>query len=237
MTYQNFINNILEDRGRFACGDEYHECHHIIPKCMGGTDNDENLIDLFAREHFEAHRLLALENPEHDGVIYAWWNMAHITKFNQRDYEISADEYEEAKIAFSKTIREAMKGRQFTDKTIQRMKESAKERFSIPENNPMYGKKHSEETKNKISKSKANLSETTRKKMSDAKPKKAVICLTTGIIYESVREAERQTGVYSGDISNCCLGKKRHKSAGKDPITGEKLIWTYYQEDINYVGT
>ena len=165
---------------------------------MGGTNNDENLIDLFAREHFEAHRLLALEHPEHDGVIYAWWNMAHITKFNQRDYEVSANEYEEAKIAFSKTMREAMKGRHFTDETLQRMKESAQERLKVPENNPMYGKRHSEETKNKISKSKVNLSEKTRKKMSDAKPKRAVICLTTGIVYESVREAERQTGVYSG---------------------------------------
>ena len=24
-TYQDFINNILETRGRFNCGDEYHE--------------------------------------------------------------------------------------------------------------------------------------------------------------------------------------------------------------------
>ena len=38
-TYQDFINNILETRGRFNCGDEYHEKHHIIPKCMDGTDD------------------------------------------------------------------------------------------------------------------------------------------------------------------------------------------------------
>lgn len=101
----------------------------------------------------------------------------------------------------------------------------------------MYGKKHSEETKNKISKSKENVSEETRRKMSNAKSKKPVICLTTNIIYESVREAERQTGVYNGDIIKCCQGKTRHKSAGKDHITGEKLVWAYYQEDINYVGT
>ena len=63
-TYQNFIQNILNTRGRFSCGDEYHERHHIIPKCIGGDDNEDNLIDLFAKEHFEAHRLLALENPD-----------------------------------------------------------------------------------------------------------------------------------------------------------------------------
>lgn len=64
MTYENFINNILNTRGRFACGNIYHERHHILPKSLGGTDEENNLIDLFAREHFIAHKLLALENPK-----------------------------------------------------------------------------------------------------------------------------------------------------------------------------
>lgn len=62
MTYKEFIDNILEERGRFSCGEEYHERHHILPKRKGGTDNKENLIDLFAKEHFIAHKLLAEEN-------------------------------------------------------------------------------------------------------------------------------------------------------------------------------
>ena len=71
-TYDEYISDILNIRGRFACGEEYHERHHITPKCLGGTNDKENLIDLFAREHFEAHRLLALENLENDSLIYAW---------------------------------------------------------------------------------------------------------------------------------------------------------------------
>ena len=63
MMYREFIDNILQTRGRFNCGDEYHERHHITPKCMSGANDENNLIDLFAREHFEAHRLLALDNP------------------------------------------------------------------------------------------------------------------------------------------------------------------------------
>ena len=70
VTYEEFINNILETRGRNGCGDEYHETHHIVPKCMGGSNDKENLIDLFAREHFEAHRLLALENPENEKLNF-----------------------------------------------------------------------------------------------------------------------------------------------------------------------
>ena len=63
MTYNEFIDKIINERGRFNCGNEYHERHHIIPKCLGGTNNKDNLIDLYAKEHFEAHRLLSLENP------------------------------------------------------------------------------------------------------------------------------------------------------------------------------
>ena len=77
MTYKEFISNILETRGRFACGEEYHERHHIMPKCIGGSNDESNLIDLFGREHFEAHRLLAEENPNNKNIQYAWWSMAH----------------------------------------------------------------------------------------------------------------------------------------------------------------
>lgn len=76
MTYNEFIQNVLNTRGRFACGDEYHERHHIIPKCMGGTNDEENLVDLFAREHFLAHKLLAQENPNNNSLVYAWGCMA-----------------------------------------------------------------------------------------------------------------------------------------------------------------
>lgn len=43
---------------------------------------------------------------------------------------------------------------------------------------------------------------------------KEVLCIETGIVYESVRQAERITGVYNTNISACCLGKYRHKTAG-----------------------
>ena len=31
--YQNYIMQILNTRGRFGCGEEYHERHHIVPWC------------------------------------------------------------------------------------------------------------------------------------------------------------------------------------------------------------
>ena len=50
ITYEEFIQNILDTRGRFNCGDEYHERHHIVPKCLGGSDEKNNLIDLYATQ-------------------------------------------------------------------------------------------------------------------------------------------------------------------------------------------
>lgn len=32
LTYKQFIDNILQTRGRFNCGEEYHKRHHILPK-------------------------------------------------------------------------------------------------------------------------------------------------------------------------------------------------------------
>lgn len=55
--------------------------------------------------------------------------------------------------------------------------------------------------------------------------KKRVLCINTGKVYESTYDAKDKTGVNQSNISNCCRGVV--KSAGKHPITGEKLRWDY----------
>jgi hypothetical protein len=65
------------------------------------------------------------------------------------------------------------------------------------EKHPMYGKQHKEESK---------------KKMSERK-NKPVICITTGEIFKSVKEANEITGINLNNISECCRGKR--KTAGK----------------------
>lgn len=182
ISYESFIQNILDTRGRFACGDKYHETHHIVPRCLGGTNDEENLIDLFAREHFIAHKLLAKENPENKSLIYAWHMMS-----NARDserLEISPEEYEEARIAFIESItgenspffgknlseehkqkiREANKGKVFSMEHCKKISESR-----IGSNNPNYGKSPSEETRKKLSDSNKGKkrSEETCKKLSE----------------------------------------------------------------------
>ena len=111
LTYDEFINNILETRGRFACGDEYHERHHIVPKCVGGTNDEENLVDLFAREHFIAHKMLAEENPNEEGLLYAWWCMSIQTNEHTKErYQLTAEEYEEVRTKFALLMSDKMSG-------------------------------------------------------------------------------------------------------------------------------
>lgn len=50
----------------------YTERHHIIPKCLGGTDDDDNIVILSYPEHCFAHYLLALMYPNNKGLISAF---------------------------------------------------------------------------------------------------------------------------------------------------------------------
>lgn len=52
---------------------------------------------------------------------------------------------------------------------------------------------------------------------------KPIICLTTGIIYASINDAARDTGVDKSPISRCCRGVKHYNTAGG-------LRWAYYNE-------
>ena len=56
--YQNWYNNIIQNRLNNPITDGYKEIHHIIPRCCGGNNSKENLICLSAREHFICHMLL-----------------------------------------------------------------------------------------------------------------------------------------------------------------------------------
>lgn len=55
------------------------EMHHIVPKCIGGTNSPDNLIPLTPREHFICHWLLCKIHPENEKLSYAWHAMCRYT--------------------------------------------------------------------------------------------------------------------------------------------------------------
>jgi len=68
----------------------YSELHHIIPKCLGGSDCEENLVRLTAREHFIAHWLLTRIHPDCIKIIHAFTCMS--MKQNKR--RLSSSQYD-----------------------------------------------------------------------------------------------------------------------------------------------
>lgn len=63
--------DILCERAKNRNLDCYTERHHILPKCMGGDESPENLVDLTPEEHYVAHQLLVKIYPENSGLVQA----------------------------------------------------------------------------------------------------------------------------------------------------------------------
>ena len=81
--------------------DGYTERHHIIPRCLGGSNDQTNLVDLTAREHFICHLLLT-KMHDNKRLGLALTSMRSSTRYIPRASKI----YEIAR----KTSSNAMKG-------------------------------------------------------------------------------------------------------------------------------
>jgi hypothetical protein len=75
MDYRRHYERLI-DRARARVIIGYRECHHIIPRCIGGLDEAENLVELTAKEHYLAHQLLVKIYPANGRIAYAAVMMA-----------------------------------------------------------------------------------------------------------------------------------------------------------------
>lgn len=74
MNYRKIYDSLIE-RGKTRDLDSYKERHHIVPRCVGGTDNDDNLVYLTPEEHYVAHQLLIRIYEGNYGLVKAAWMM------------------------------------------------------------------------------------------------------------------------------------------------------------------
>ena len=189
MDYEQIYSQLI-NRARTRTLIGYKERHHIIPRCIGGSDESSNLVELTAREHFIAHKLLCEIYPSIKGIQLAFWAMVvYKSKKNQRTYKISNREYESLRLSVIDIIRETQLNRE-----------------RLP---------HSIETKQKIStalKGKSKSDQHTKNMSKSLKGKSAWNKGITGVITDSneTREKKRQAH----------LGKKRtpHSEATKEKI-------------------
>lgn len=84
MNYKKIYNSLIK-RAMMRLNDSksYYESHHIIPRCIGGTNDISNLVDLSPEEHYIAHLLLVKIYPNNAKLIYAA-NM--MTNRNNKSY-------------------------------------------------------------------------------------------------------------------------------------------------------
>ena len=127
---------------------------------------------------------------------------------------------------------EGTSGRKFSDETKMKISESHKGMHYSEERN----KKISESHKGQIpwNKGKKNSEEHNRKigEAMKGKTSKKVVCITTGEIFDSMKEAGNYYNVTRSNITLCCKGIR--KSAGK--LNGTKLQWKHledYNNDFN----
>lgn len=144
----------------------YYEKHHIIPKSLSGDNNKNNLVLLTAKEHFICHLLLPkmCDNIQHIHKMNCALNFMLRSNTSQKRY--TSKIYEKIKIqhslsisyllkgkskpiGFGEKISNSLKGIKFTDERKMNIKNNHHDVSG--ENNPMFGKHHTDKTKNKIS--------------------------------------------------------------------------------------
>jgi hypothetical protein len=116
MDYAKIYNQIIE-RAKNRILEGYKEKHHIIPKCLGGNNDKENLVELTAREHFLCHMLLCEMYYNSKDLWYALFLMSinKNKKFYQK-YKVSSREYERIKMEWNKHSKGRKKPKNFGDK-------------------------------------------------------------------------------------------------------------------------
>ena len=223
MNYQRIYNQIVE-RAQIRQLEGYKEKHHVIPKCLGGSNEKENLVELTAREHFLCHSLLCEIYPKNEKLKHALFLMS-IGKQKTKDkhYIISSRVYERLKQEYSqmltgkkhseetrKKISENSKGIKKSEGTKQKMSESRK-------GHPMYtdewkekirqgnlGRKVSKETKQKQSQLKKG--NTNRRKTVLQYDKKENFIKEWSSAYEAALSLNKKTGAA---ITEVCNGKRK----------------------------
>lgn len=146
-TYYAIVSQAIE----IGKPSEYCELHHIIPKALGGSNDIANLVYLTAKQHFICHLLLPkmCSREEHkEKMIYALWCMVNGNGHGTSRHIPSARAYENIKSRLA----------------------TIKSQNMLGDKNHFFGKKHSDESKKKMSDNNAAKREDVKEKLRGPRP-------------------------------------------------------------------
>lgn len=164
MNYQKIYRSLMLKSIRRKLVEGYFETHHIIPKCFGGSNDDKNLVSLTPEEHYVAHQLLVKMYSEDPDIL--WAAIAMTGTGNGKGNGRKGNKlYGWLRRRNSKLY----KGKsRWSDEVKERIGEAARLR-NQGKDHPMYGRRHTVESKIKMSisqKARKPISELTRRRMS-----------------------------------------------------------------------
>jgi len=141
------VHDSIIDRARNRKLTGYKERHHIVPRCIGGIDEEVNIVELTAKEHYLIHKLLLEIYPTVECLKYAYWMMSHRTdgsyvggKIYSNTKEFISKKFRHnvgtaeaiSKMAKSKKGHKTWKGRKHTQPSKLKMREAALNRKINP---------------------------------------------------------------------------------------------------------
>ena len=167
--YENLITSAQD---RILPADSYFEKHHIVPKCF--VENN-NLVNLTAREHYIAHLLLwkmGFPKRQHQQMLAAFHAMSAM-KYKKRDYKINSRIFEQFKLEHVEYLSIRYAG----------------------QNNPNFGKSMKPHVKQKLKETNERLYQERRAKMFVGPIRPELAFEFRGIVYKGICEASRRTGI------------------------------------------
>jgi hypothetical protein len=222
MEYLKIYNQIIE-RAKTRQLEGYKEIHHILPKCLGGLNIKENLVELTAREHFLCHMLLCEIYPKENKLKHALFLMSiGKQKIKENQYVIGSRVYERLKTEYSQFLTGKSQTQKTKDKKSKSMlkiwdDKTKNERSLIGlktwetrriNGNGNLTPEHKEKIKNALKGKDNTKANNSRKKII------LQYDLKNNFIKEWSSQAEiyRQLKINQSDISSCC--REKQKTAG-----------------------
>lgn len=251
MNYQKIYNNLISKR-IYSPATGYKEVHHIIPRCLGGTDDKSNLVSLSYKEHYLAHVLLCKIYPDNTDLSLAIFlfssisgSMYEISRQRAIDFLRTREISEETKALMSRAQKDRFSkegskdyliDREISEETRAKQSKSAKARFEDPE----YASKVKDQLKRARDKNgpsmlgKNHTPESCEKMLNTWRSKGTPILrydISSKELkrYEYPSDASREYGISSSNIAMCC--KKNMVLSKRPPNKSLGYVWIYDTEE------
>lgn len=193
MNYKKIYDELIQNAQTHA-SKGYVEIHHIVPKCIGGSDESSNLVALTAREHFLAHWLLSKIHSDNVSLTYAWNMMCVGRTQSSHLYKYAREQVSLAKTGISWGVH--------TEETKIKM---SKSRTGVKQG------PRSDEAKENMRRAKLGTTQSAatvaKRALKNSKP---VTCTLNRVstTYTSIKAASDDLGIDSSCISKVCRGKR-----------------------------